>query len=69
MISDIFVAIGEGITGFVGALTDGLGQIIGSLYVADTGLTLLGTLFVITASVGIVYWAFRMVRNLFALRG
>ena len=69
MIGEILEKLGEVVTGFVEVVMNGLGSILNSLYDSTTGITLLGSLFVITAGVGIVYWAIRMIRNLFALRG
>lgn len=67
MIAAIFNAIKEGITGFTSALSDVFNG-LESMFITTSGstptLTFLGTLILITAGVGIVYWAFRMIKGL-----
>lgn len=68
IITDIFEAVGDAITAFAGAIGNGFAGIINIFY-NETGLTTLGTLGLIGVGVGIVYWAFRMVRGLMRVRG
>lgn len=64
MISAIFKAVQDGVTGFIGVLQtafSGVGQLfIGS----ENELTFLGTLLLIAAGVGIVYFGFRLIKSL-----
>lgn len=71
MISAIFTTIGEAITGFTGALSSALGSITEMFYVSsgdNAGLTVLGVLSLIAVGVGLVYWAFRLIRRLVSQR-
>lgn len=69
MISEIFQTIGEAITAFAQALASGVTSITSMFYTPGSGsdpgsMTFLGTLLLIAAGVGIVYWAFYLIRNL-----
>ena len=69
MVSEIFSTITEVITSFFGSLSQGVNSITGLIYTPGSGsdagkLTTFGTLLLISAGVGIVYWLFRMVRKL-----
>lgn len=64
MIAAIFNAIQDGVTGFIGVIQtafSGVGQIFIS---NENELTFLGTLMLIAAGVGIVYFGFRLVKSL-----
>jgi len=67
MIAAIFEAVGEGITGFAGALSSAFTSVTGMIL--DTSgttpvLTVLGTLVIIPCSIGIVYLAVRFIQSL-----
>lgn len=69
MVTEIFSTITEVITKFFASLSQGVNSITGLIYApgSDGGagkLTTFGTLLLISAGVGIVYWLFRMVRRL-----
>lgn len=69
MVAHIFGAIGDAITAFAGVLGNGFTSLLAIFYDATSGLTAVGTLALIGVGVGIVYWAFRLVRNLISVRG
>ena len=69
MVSEIFSTITSVITEFFKSLSQGVNSITGLIYTPGVGeapgkLTTFGTLLLISAGVGIVYWLFRMVRRL-----
>lgn len=73
MISTMFETIGEVITSFATALGDSITNIT-NIFVTSSGegvyeLTLVGTLLLIAVGIGLVYWAFRLVRRLVKMRG
>lgn len=71
MVSAIFSTIGDAITGFTTALSSAVGSITEMFYVAsgdNAGLTVLGVLALIGVGVGMVYWAFRLIRRLISQR-
>lgn len=64
MVAAIFKAVQDGVTGFIGVLTSAFSG-VGALFISDTNeLTFLGTLLLIAAGVGIVYFGFRLVKSL-----
>lgn len=66
MIADIFSAIGQAITGFTTALTNAVNGVVPMFYTSgeNGGLTVLGNLLLIAVGVAVVYWCFRLIRNL-----
>lgn len=69
MITEIFSTITEVITKFFASLSQGVNSVASLIYTPGSGsdsgkLTTFGTLLLISAGVGIVYWLFRMVRKL-----
>lgn len=69
MIGDIFGVITEAITAFANSLSQSVTSITGMFYTPGTAgangqFTMLGTLLLIAAGVGLVYWAFRLIRGL-----
>lgn len=69
MINDIFTAVGEAVTAFSGALASSITSVTGMFYTPGSGsdpgqLTVLGTLLLIAVGVGLVYWAFRLIKGL-----
>ena len=65
MIGSIFQAIGQVITQFANSIASVFQSIAGMFFDStDNELTLLGTLLIIAAGVGIVYWGFRIIYNL-----
>lgn len=71
VISDIFSAVGQAITGFSTALASSVSSVTSMFYTSGTdhGLTFLGVLLCIALGVGLVYWAFRVIRSLIRNRG
>lgn len=70
MVSSWFTEIGTTITQFINAMKNVFTAIGEMIYVSgeNGGLTFLGTILAIAAGVGIVYWAFSMVRKLISRR-
>lgn len=66
MISDIFQAVGDAVTAFASALASSISSVTSMFYTTgeNGGLTVLGTLILIVVGVGLVYWAFRLIRGL-----
>lgn len=67
MVQAIFTTIGEAITNFAQVLGNGFTNLIKLFYdnsATTPGLTPLGILMLIGAGIGIVYWAFALVRSL-----
>lgn len=70
MVAAWFTEIGSAITQFINAMKNVFTSIGEMIYVSGEGggLTFLGTILAIAAGVGIVYWAFSMVRRLISRR-
>lgn len=73
MISEIFATITQAITNFAQSLGSAVTNIASMFYdsTANSGageLTFLGTLALIGVGVGVVYWAFRLIRGLISQR-
>lgn len=64
MVAKIFETITSVITSFVTSLTSALNGVVAIFYTEESGLTILGTLLLISLGMGIVYWGFRLIRNL-----
>ena len=70
MIAEMFEVIGQAITSFITALGSALSGVTSLFYTpAGTGetsgsFTVLGILMLVAVGVGIVYWAFRLIRSL-----
>lgn len=66
MINDIFTAVGDAVTAFASALASSISSVTSMFYTSgeNGGLTVLGTLILIVVGVGLVYWAFRLIRGL-----
>lgn len=73
MISALFTEIGNVITSFAGVIGNGFTNIIGLFWDSSLGtsggLTTLGILSLIPMGLGLVWFAFKMVRRLFKARG
>lgn len=72
MVAAIFQSIGDAITSFAGILGNGFTAMLQIFYdsnATNPGLTPVGVLSLIGVGVGLVYWAFRLVRRLIHLRG
>lgn len=71
VITAIFGAVGQAITSFSTALASGVNSITSIFYTTgeNAGLTFLGVLLCIAMGVGLVYWAFRLIKNLVRQRG
>ena len=67
MVQSIFETIGDVLTEYVTAISGVFQNLINIFYNAETGLTLMGTLVLIGVGIGIVVWAFNLVRNLISL--
>ncbi|MCQ2088369.1 MAG: hypothetical protein MJZ37_09970 [Bacilli bacterium] len=69
MIGAIFDTIKSAITSFTSALGDVFSGLESMFFTTTSGATvptMLGTLLLIAAGVGIVYWAFRLIKSLVA---
>ena len=70
MIATIFEEIAAAITAMLSALTSAISGVTELFYVAPSGtettghMTFLGVLLLIAVGVGIVYWAFNLIRGL-----
>lgn len=66
MVSDIFETIGDAVNGFATALASSVTSITSMFYTTgeNAGLTFLGTLILVAVGVGLVYWAFRLIKGL-----
>lgn len=71
MVTAIFEAVGSVITAFAGVIGNGFTALLEIFYSTGTtpGLTPIGILSLIGVGMGLVYWAFRLVRGLIKLRG
>lgn len=70
MVSAIFTEIGNAITAFATALGSAVSSVTSMFYTTGEGggLTVLGTLALIAVGVGVVYWAFNLIRGLISQR-
>lgn len=70
MVGTIFSEIANAISEMLSALTNAISGVTELFYVAPTGtettghMTFLGVLLLIAVGVGIVYWAFNLIRGL-----
>lgn len=64
MVSAIFTEVSNAITAFTSALSNAVGGVTSMFYDTTDGLTVLGSLLLIAVGVGIVYWAFRLIKGL-----
>jgi len=63
MIAAIFSAIGSVVTAFLAVLGDGVEGVTAYIW-TGSALTIFGTFLLISFGVGLVYWAFRLVKGL-----
>ena len=64
LITEIFDVIGSAVTNFATTLSSAVSSITSMFYDPTNGMTFLGTLLLIAAGIGIVYWGFRLIRGL-----
>lgn len=66
MVGDIFTEVSAAITAFTGSLSSAVSGVTAMFYTTgeNGGLTVLGSLLLIAVGVGIVYWAFRLIKGL-----
>lgn len=64
MIGQIFQNIGVAVTQLITVLTSGFTSMMPIFYDAENGFTLVGTLLLIGAGVGLTYWLFYFIRSL-----
>lgn len=72
MVSAIFESIGSVITAFAGVIGNGFTALLEIFYSTsgtNAGLTPIGILSLIGVGMGLVYWAFNLVRGLIKTRG
>jgi len=67
MIAEIFEAVGEAISNFATCVASSV-QSVTSMFITESSgtysLTTLGTLLLIAVGVGLVFWAFRLIKGL-----
>lgn len=68
IVSSMFEVISSAVTAFVSAFGNALTSVSTLLYTEADGFTLIGTLVLITVGVGLVYFAWRLVKGLIAKR-
>lgn len=73
MITQIFQVLGDIISAFASLVVDLFSSVVSIFYTAGTGsdpgsLTIVGTLTLIGAGVGLVMWAFRFLRSLIRVK-
>lgn len=69
MLQQIFTTIGQTVTSFAGVIGNGFEGIISLFWnQADSVMTPLGMLMLIGTGMGLVYWAFKLVRGLIRLK-
>lgn len=67
MISAIFAAISQAITGFLTCVSGAVSGVTDMFYISsgdNAGLTVLGTLLLIAVGTGLVFWGFRLIKGL-----
>lgn len=67
MISAIFGAVGDAISSFATCVASAVTSVAGMFVTESSGtysLTTLGTLLLIAVGVGLVFWAFRLIKGL-----
>lgn len=64
MVAQIFEQIAAAITAMLSALTNAVSGVTALFYNTETGMTFLGVLLLIAVGVGIVYWAFNLIKGL-----
>lgn len=64
MVAQIFSEISAAITAMLSALTSAITGVTSLFYDATNGVTFLGVLLLIAVGVGIVYWAFNLIKGL-----
>ena len=64
IISAIFTAAGQAVTGFSGLLANGITSVTAMFYDATDGLTVLGVLLTCALGVGVIYFGFRLIMRL-----
>lgn len=69
MIQAIFDGIGSAVTSFTTTLGNALSGVVDIFYNSTDGLTPVGSLLLISVGIGLVYFAYRVIRNLVKTRG
>lgn len=72
MITALFTEIGNVITAFAGVIGNGFESLLAIFWdstASTPGFTLVGILSLVGVGMALVYWAFRLIRNLIHLRG
>ena len=64
MVAELWSIISEVLTGFITALVSAFDGITAVFYDATDGFTVIGQLLLIGLGMGIVYFAFKFIRNL-----
>lgn len=64
MVAQIFQEIAAAITAMISALTSAITGVTSLFYDNEKGMTFLGVLLLIAVGVGIVYWAFNLIKGL-----
>lgn len=69
MIAAIFESVGQALTAFTTQLGNAITSVSAMFYDSTDGLTFLGVLLTIAMGVGLVYWAFKLIKGLIKHRG
>ena len=68
-VAQIFKVVGDAVTAFISVMANGITSIVSIFYTAGSGetpgsFTFIGTLLLIGAGVGLVYWVFYLIMKL-----
>ena len=68
MVTKIIEVVGQWVTSFTTMFVDIFETLVGIFYNAETGITLIGTLSLAGLGIGLVYFAYKVIRRLMKLK-
>ena len=68
MVTKIIEVVGQWVTSFTTMFVDIFEALVGIFYNAETGITLIGTLSLAGLGIGLVYFAYKVIRRLMKLK-